>query len=929
MKITKLRTNRMENPLGFQMDSARISYVVEESASKKQEAAQVIVATDEELTQIVYDSGRTNAIDSLCYELPVTLEPRTRYYWQVTVWGDAGDAVTSEVAWFETAKAADEVWQAKFITQTFAQDIHPIIFKDITASKEVKSARAYALGLGVYELYLNGSMVGDEYLLPGIHAYDSWLQYQTFELALKQGNNRLEAYLGDGWYKGAYGLKNKEPRHGDEFAFIAEIHIEYADGSREIIGTDESWGARKGFVQFDSIYDGEVYDATADTTQIFPVKAADLTTDRLQARLSPKITIHERLKPIEIIHTPAGETILDMGQNMVGWLEFKTSAPKGTKIFMQFGEIMQDDCFYRDNLRTALCEYTYIADGTEAVGRAHYTHYGFRFVKIEGWVGALNAEDFTGCVIHSQMEETGSVETSDPMVNQLIQNVRWGMKGNFLDIPTDCPQRDERMGWTGDAQIFCDTACYYMDTYAFYTKFGKDLAYEQEKCGGSVPYVVPMSRYELGGATTWGDAATVIPWQTYLHFGDKTILKQQYDSMKAWVEYMHQEDEKTGGRRLWETGRHFGDWLALDGKVNGGVYGATDIFYIATAYYYYSTDILAKAAKVLGKDTDAAYYQKLAAEVKDAFQKEYFTANGRLSISTQTAYAIAVYMDLIPESGKARVQADFEAKLRENGYLLNTGFVGTPYLCQALSETGLNDLAYRLLLNRKYPSWLYEVEMGATTIWERWNSVNPDGKISGIDMNSLNHYAYGSIMAWVYRYIIGIRPVEDVPGFRKALIKPMPNYRIAHANAKLDTPCGTYKTGWELKDGRLMISVTVPFGAQAQVILPDAEGVAVETTGCPFAGTTYTLDAGTYTFSYVPNVPYEKYYSIESNLNELLQDEGLKAIIEETYPRALKGIPFQNEGTLLYETVHSPFGECSDEVAEELDRKLRAYHQKD
>lgn len=933
MKICKLRVNRMKNPIGFAMDTVRISFVVEESTGKKLEAARILIAKNNNFCEIAYDSGKDDSVNSICQVIPFKPEPHTRYYWKVRVWTDSGEIGESETAFFETAKAPGEPWHGRFITAPFSQTIHPVFSKTFTAAKPVKSARFYGVGLGVYELYLNGGKVGDEYLLPGIHAFDSWLQYQTFVLDVREGKNEIRAVLGDGWYKGAYGLKSEELRHGDEYALIGEIHIAYQDGSKEVLGTDESWNVQKGKVLFDGIYDGEIYDERGpEDIKIYQAVRTKMTTDRLQARLSPRIVIHEKLKPSKVIHTPKNETVLDFGQNMVGWVEFQIHQPVGTKIFMQFGEILQDNCFYRDNLRTAKCEYTYISDGTPQTARAHFTFYGFRYVKIEGWQGELNLNDFTGCVIHSEMEETGYIETSDPLVNRLIANVRWGQKGNFLDTPTDCPQRDERMGWTGDAQIFCDTASFTMDTYAFYTKFLKDLAYEQQKCGGSVPYVVPMSRYELNGASAWGDAATIIPWTVYVHFGDKEILRKQYQSMKDWVDYIRRADIAAGNCHLWKSGRHFGDWLALDGKVDGGVYGGTDQFFIASAYYYYSAWLTAKAAKIIGLAEDAAYYGKLATDIKEAFGKEYFTPSGKLAMDTQAGYAVVIFMGLIPPHAMERTRRDFREKMKQNAFRLNTGFVGTPYLCLALAESGYQDIAYELLMNENYPGWLYEVKHDATTIWERWNSVLPDGKISGTGMNSLNHYAYGAVGAWMYRHVTGIQPLEEFPGFKKVCIAMKPGHQLRYAKTELETPAGRYLVGWKLlyEDGtRIQVEIEIPFGASAEVILPRAAGVAVETNtpvqweDCG-SDAHAELETGHYVFTYAPNEAYRRRYGMSSNLNELLALPKTREIILKYFPKAAEGIPFQGEGTIVEEISTSPFAEVSDKNLQKMKVELEA-----
>lgn len=940
MHISHLRVNHLENPIGYDFSELNISYLVKEASGIKQEAAQIQIALDESFSSCVYDTGMTKQVNNYYNPIKIDLKPRTRYYYKVLVLSNKKELAESEIAFFETGKMKEE-WRADFISPQLTNTIHPILTKRFEAKKGVTKARFYGLGLGIYELYLNGKKVSNEYLLPGLHAYDSWLQYQTFELEVIEGENFLEVMLGDGWYKGAYGLKSSLPRYGAEYAFICEIYLTY--GKDEVlIQSDESFQVRKSKVLFDSIYDGEIFDDTIDETKAYPVKILDMDKQKLSDRLSPQIIIHERIKPIEVITTPKGETVLDFGQNMVGWVECNVSEPYGTKIILKYGEILQDQNFYQENLRTAKCEYTYIANGTPQTIRPHFTFYGFRFVKVEGFTKQINANDFTAMVIHSEMEETGTITTSNSLVNQLLSNVRWGQKGNFLDIPTDCPQRDERMGWTGDAQIFADTASYLMDTYAFYRKFMKDLGLEQVRLKGSVPYVVPMSAYELHGATTWGDAATVIPWVSYLHTNDVTILKQQYESMRGWVEYMRREDEKSGNKRLWLTGKHFGDWLALDGKVDGGVYGSTDKYFIASAFYYYSTSILAKTAKIINRLDDFLQYDKLAEEIKDAFIKEYFTPYGRLSVDTQTAYALVIFMDLYQVEWKDRLRDDFKEKMKENNFKLNTGFVGTPYLCLALSKCGLHEIAYDLLVNEEYPGWLYEVKMGATTIWERWNSVLPNGKISGTGMNSLNHYAYGSIVSWVYQYVVGITTTQEGAGFKKAIIAPNPSYHLERVDCKLMTAAGEYRVKWNLNtDHSFLLQVEIPFDAMAAVVLPRAntakvsmyKGIAGEEKQSENIYSQYEwrvqeenlcvwLPAGSYHFSYVPNKSYRYRWSLSSNFNLLMQDEKAKEIILTYFPRAKRGIPFQGEASILEEILQSPFSEITNENIQRIKEEL-------
>lgn len=933
MKISHLKINHLTNPLGFDLANPTISYVVEEAAGKRQVSAQVQVSLKEDFSKLLYDSGACDSIVSTGFELPIRLSPKTRYYWKVRVTDETGDSAFSDVQWFETAKTvAREAcsWQAKWITPQMEKEVQAAVWQDIEISKPVAKARAYVIGLGLYEFYFNGEKQGNECLLPGFCDYDSWLQYQTYELHFEMGKSRVELVLGDGWYKGLYGLRKKEENYGDRLAALAEIHVWYEDGTEEVFGTDEHWKARKSRISGSGIYSGETFDMTLDVSETFGTERIELGYDRLSPRLSPPITVHERLTPIEVIHTPAGETVLDMGQNMVGWLEFHCNAPSGTRLYFQFGEILQDGNFYNENLRTAAAEFTYISDGKERDVRQHFTFYGFRFVKVSGWEGEVDREDFRGLVIHSDMEELGEITTSDPLVNRLVQNAKWGMKGNFLDVPTDCPQRDERYGWTGDAQIFSGTACYFMDTCAFYTKYGRDLYAEQVKLGGSVPDVVPVANYPGDASTAWADAATVIPWNVYLHYGDKNILRRQYDSMKGWVDYMKREDDKDGSKRLWLTGTHYADWLALDGNYPGGVYGATDPNMIASAYYYYSTNLVAKAAKILEKEEDAAAYGKLAREIYDAFVKEYFTPSGKLSVDTMTAYVVVLYMGLTPDFAYEKVKNGLLNRLKKNFYHLDTGFVGTPYLCRMLSENGMNDLAYHLLMEKGYPGWLYEVLMGATTVWERWNSVEPNGKISGTEMNSLNHYSYGSIVEWMFRNMAGINPSEERPGFKKFRIAPMPDYQITRTDARLRSASGLIESSWEIEGKQLRFRFTVPFDTEAEIVLPDASldvirGMAADVEEIRQDGKNVVIlaGAGNYEFCYEPAVPYRKTYSLDSSWEELKANPKTWEILEREYK--LDKIPFEKELCTLEELTWAPFTGLgvTKEKREKLDWLLR------
>lgn len=871
MNITQLRVNHVPNPLGFELDPLCLSWVTGETESKRQTAAQVRIAFDPDFHNICFDSGKSSRISSICFCPALKLEPCTRYYWQVRVWGDGGDSAVSETAFFETGKMTTS-WSAKWITPDTEGDTHPLLRRSFVIPSPVAEARAYVCGLGLYELEINGRKAGEEYLTPGFHSYDFCLQYQTYDIGglLKQGENAVGVMLGNGWYKGRFGFDGGYTKlYGDRFALLCEIRVTLENGAMLVIGTDGSWKWKGAPVLQSGIYDGEVCDARNETAgwsspgteemDWKPVSESDMGYDKLIARRSLPVVVRERRKPVSVIDTPKGETVLDFGQNMTGWVEFDCKLPCGNEAVLQYGEVLQDDCFYNENLRTAKAEYRYISDGTERHVRPHFTYYGFRYVKVRG-MEPVDPSAFTACVIYSDLGQTGTIETSNEMVNRLFQNALWGQKSNFLDVPTDCPQRDERMGWTGDAQVFCGTACFNMETPAFYAKFMADLGNEQKALGGSVPFVVPcikppepINGIDIGksqGSAAWGDAATIIPWTTYLFYGDGSLLKKQYPVMKAWVDFIKGQDDKDGGTRLWKTGFHLADWLALDNPDKNSPMGGTDMYFIASAYYCYSASLTAKAAKAIGNGKDAAFYQKLSDEVKNAIRREYFTATGRIAIDTQTAMAVALFMDLVPDEFRGRLAGDLRKKLKANQMYLNTGFVGTAYLCRALSENGANDCAYTLFLNEEYPSWLYEVKLGATTVWERWNSILPDGKISGTGMNSLNHYAYGAIVEWMYRDMCGLNPTEEAPGFKKVKICPKPDKRIRKVSMRYRSASGQYKIAWACQDDNTVsFDFEIPFDAEASVTLP--EGGIIESGPEGSAGKTeLKLIAGKYHFEY-------------------------------------------------------------------------------
>ncbi|MBD5528670.1 MAG: family 78 glycoside hydrolase catalytic domain [Lachnospiraceae bacterium] len=818
MRIYDAKINHLENPLGFRLIHTVFSWKVAEAEGKKQIWARIRVAEDITFTQIVYDSGRDETANALAYPIKLPLKPRSRYFWKVAVCTDAGEETESAVQWFETAKQ-DETWEGKWITCDNTEKRHPFFEKDIPPQKTIKKARLYVCGLGLYEAFWNGERIGSEYLTPYSNDYNKWVQYQTFDVSRElQTGGKLSILLGNGWYKARFGFTAREDVgfYGNEWKLIAEIRITYEDGTEAVIGTDENWTVRRSNILFSNLYDGEIVD---DTLKQLPQEQAVLTDapeGELTARMSLPVCVHEVFEPIELLHTPAGETVFDMGQEFAGIFTLRVHEPAGTRIHIQTGEILQQGNFYNENLRSAKSEYIYISNGEETVIRPRFTFYGYRYVKVQG-VSSLKKEDFKGLALYSELKPVGNMKTGHPLVNRLIENVRWGLQSNFVDVPTDCPQRDERMGWTGDAQVFSPTATYLKDTYAFYAKYLYDMAREQEALDGKVPDVVPSCGME-STACVWGDAACIIPWNLYVFYGDKSILEDQFVSMRAWVDYIRRVD---GDNHGWRYVFHYGDWLALDNPVGGveQVFGGTDEEFIANLYYAVSAGLVAKAAGVLGLLQEEEEYRLLSEEQFEVVKREYYSATGRCCIKTQTALLLTLKYKLSEnmELTKRQLRKLFE----DNGGKLKTGFVGTPLMCNILSENGMDELAYELLLNEEYPGWLHEVKLGATTVWERWNSLLDDGTISGISMNSMNHYAYGAILEWMFRHAAGINVVEDAPGGAVIRMEPLLHMGLGYLEASYDAPAGCYRVRWELMDAEhVKISVAIPFGCRALLKLP-------------------------------------------------------------------------------------------------------------
>jgi alpha-L-rhamnosidase len=850
LTVKNLRCEYKVDPLGIDVRKPRLSWeLVSAERGVLQTSYEIRVASSEaELAKgkFTWESGKQSSDASNQVEYSgLALESRKIYYWQVRV-ADNHEHLSewSKPAHWEMGLLEPADWKAKWITPNLVEDETksnpaPLLRREFSANKKIERARLYATAMGLYEMSLNGERVGDEYFTPGWTSYDFRYQYQTYEIThlVKSGANCLAAMLGDGWFRGrlAWDPKNNRNRYGKKLALLAQLVITYTDGSQQVVSSDDQWKSSTGAVLESDIYNGESYDARLEqpgwnetgfndttwksVTMLEPPKA------KLVAPAGPPVKAIEEITPAKVFKTPEGDTVLDMGQNMVGWIRFRVSAPAGTTVTLRHAEVLDKaGNFYTANLRRAkqTIRYTTKGQGTETF-QPHFTFQGFRYVAISGWPGEVNPKDFTGIVVHSVIPRTGSFETSNSHWNQLQHNIIWGQKGNFLDVPTDCPQRDERLGWTGDAQVFARTASFNHGTAAFYTKWLKDVALDQED-DGAVPFVIPnvlshQTRKGEAASAGWADVAVVLPWTLYQTYGDKRILEEQYLSMKAWVEYMRRQ---AGEKYLWSSGFSFGDWLAFATTRSDYPGATTDKDLIQTAYFARSTALLAKTAAVLGKKEDAVDYASLEEKIKNAFQKEFVTPNGRLSSNTQTAYAMALAFDLLPETQRAGAAARLANDVRKFGHL-TTGFLGTPLLCQVLSDYGYLDLAYLLLNRTEYPSWLYPVTKGATTIWERWDGIKPDGTFQDPDMNSFNHYAYGAIGEWMYRVVAGIEIDESHPGYKHILIQPQPGGGLTFANGSVESMYGHVASGWQLADGKFTLSVEVPPNATATVRLPNAK----------------------------------------------------------------------------------------------------------
>ena len=700
-------------------------------------------------------------------------------------------------------------WHANWIRPAKSYGgVCPAFRKTFFCPENVVSAALRITAMGVYEASLNGSRVGDFILAPGWTVYQKRLQVQQYELRIRPGQeNELTVLVGKGWYRGrlAGWLPGQNSSAALPAALTAELTLRYPDGHTDTICTDASWQTAESAVRFSELYDGETYDAAFEPSVWTPAALYDGPTDTLIEQQGEPVREQERIAPARIFKTPAGEIVVDFGQNLTGYVEIALDGVKGEAVELSHAEVLdKNGNFYTENYRSAKAKYLYFCkDGAQRY-KPKLTFYGFRYIRVDRFpCGAEHAaqENFTAIAVHSDMKRTGYLSCSDPLLNKLFENVIWGQKSNFLDVPTDCPQRDERLGWTGDAQVFIRTACLNFDAERFFTKWLADLAADQRE-DGAVGHVIPNVLHQSGSAA-WDDAATICPWAVYLAYGDPNILRAQFASMKKWVDYI---TAHTTTKDLWTGGEHYGDWLGLDAP-SGSYKGSSREDLIASAFYAHSTALVIKAGRVLGQDISA--YEALYKRIVRAFRQAYPV------YQTQTECTLAVYFALAEDTQKAADQ--LAQMIRSCGTKLQTGFVGTPYLLHALSAHGYTELAYDLLLRREYPSWLYPVTKGATTIWEHWDGQMENGDFWSSDMNSFNHYAYGAVADWVYTVAAGIQTVEEKPGYAAVRIAPQPDKRLDWLEASVETRHGLVRSRWEKQRDMWRYEIETPVEAEIMI----------------------------------------------------------------------------------------------------------------
>ena len=810
MIINDLKVNGLTKPVGYDYnDGLTFSF----KTDTRFESSKLIIATDEKLKNIVYEVDNKN--NSLYFFVNIKLMPRTIYYWAIKIGNE-----TSEVSTFETSKI-DEKWTGYYIS---SKDIygHPVFYKTFNLEKLPNSARLYIIGLGLYNAKINGLDVTDSLFNPHQTQYDKWAEYQTYDVSnlFKLGENIIEVCLGRGWYMGGFGFNPVKNYFGDSFTLLSELHL-YFDDSHLVIPSDLSWRARSSHIIESGIYYGEDVDMTMKIKDIPLFK-----NDKINFDLKPSHAIPVKkkieLEP-ELIIDANNDYLLDFKQNMTGFVKFDVDMKCGEKIVLDCAEILQDNCFYNKNYREARSTFSYISDGIRRSVEPLFSFFGFRYIRVRG-IKNINPKDFKAVVIHSDFELDGFIETNNKKINRLILNAIWGIRGNSLDIPTDCPQRSERMGWTGDLQAISKTAMYLFNIYPFYDKWMYESLMDQKE-DGSITDIIPPIKECNKNACGWSDASIIVPYNYYLFTGDKRILYRQYSTMKKFIKKL--ESLYDDGYRDRNT-RNYGDWLALDNidAINDPDCpdGYTDFSFLCDAYFIYSISLLLEISRILSYREDTDYLEKLLYKQKRLFKINYLD-NPIDKYETQTAFALILGMNL--SDNKEYYSIKLYEKMKKDNFVLKTGFIGTIFILDALMDINKEELVMDLLLKEEYPSWLYCVNLGATTIWERWNSLMPDGSANKGGMNSYNHYAYGMVIGFMMSRIVGIKPVIDNAGFKNVLIAPYASKKLKDVFGYTNTPYGKYIVEYHVSNESIKYIVTVPTNGTAEFVLKDKKTIDV------------------------------------------------------------------------------------------------------
>ncbi|GAA2085877.1 glycoside hydrolase family 78 protein [Pseudolysinimonas kribbensis] len=826
-RIDEIRCEYETEALGIGVASPRLSWTIgTEDAGFEFDRYEIELARDDGS----HESAIVESRDQVLVPWPFApLRSRERVSVNVRVGRGDGWTAPSRTLVIEAGLLEPADWSADLVSPASLGDLDdgaPIVFRDVEVDERPVRARLYVTALGLYEFSINGQRVGEDILTPGWTAYQHRLRYQTYDVTelVTTGAVALRAVLGNGWYRGQLVWPGNRSSYGDRLALLAQLELTFADGTTTTIGTDADWHACRSGILRDDLYDGQSTDRRirddAACRRSEPVEVLPPYGGALVARTGPPVRITQTLPATRILTAPSGALIADFGQNLVGWVRLRVrNASPGERVTIRHAEVLEHGELGTRPLRSAKATNEYLLAGdAEETLQPTFTFSGFRYAEISG-VPDLRAEDVDALVIGSDLERTGWFVSSDPDLNRLHENVVWSMRGNFLDLPTDCPQRDERLGWTGDIQVFAPTAAFLLDVSGFLAGWLRDLAAEQKPDGG-VPYVIPdVLREPDPGAAGWSDAATLVPDALYRAYGDRALLSDQYSSMRAWVE---KATRLAGDDHLWNTGFQFGDWLDPTAPPEDAGAAQADKYVVASAYYVRSLRAVRDAAGVLGIPDDAERYDALERLAVAAFNREYVSADGRIRSDCQTVYALALCWQLLDSERKRAGAADRLAELVvEADHRVSTGFVGTPLILDALTIAGRTDLAYAMLLQRECPSWLYAVAMGATTIWERWDSMLPDGAINPGSMTSFNHYAYGAVADWMHRALGGLSPAE--PGYRRVTVRPMlssAGVPVASAQVGHRSPYGDIECDWQIDGDVLRLAVTLPYGVTADVWLP-------------------------------------------------------------------------------------------------------------